>query len=74
MAVLLVLAVRYGMAVGVVGSIISAVIFAHVLYSPLGSWHVTDHMARQNLAWMILGGVALSFLFAPSDSRQNRFR
>jgi hypothetical protein len=67
-----VLGLRYGIAVGVIGSLLSAAIFATMLFSPVGSFRVTDHAARQNLAWMVLGGIALSYLFAPSDSAQKK--
>jgi K+-sensing histidine kinase KdpD len=67
-AVLVVLGMRYGMAVGIIGSLLSAVIFAHMLFAPLGSFRIGDEAARQNLAWMVLGGIALSYLLAPSDS------
>jgi K+-sensing histidine kinase KdpD len=70
--VLFLLALRYGMAVGIVGSLISAVIFANVLFHPIGSWHIDNDVARQNLAWMILAAVALSYLFAPSKSKSKR--
>lgn len=68
--VLVALAIRYGLAVGILGSLSAALVFAHFLFSPLGSWHVSDSIARQNLAWMILGGVSLPFLFAPSRQRR----
>ncbi len=71
-AVLVALAVRYGIAVGVIGSLLSAAIFATTLFSPVGSLWISDHAARQNLAWMVLGGVALSYLFAPSDSARRK--
>ena len=71
-AVLVALAFRYGIAVGVVGSLLSAAIFATMLFSPLGSLWIGDKVARQNLAWMVLGGVALSYLFAPSDSAHRK--
>jgi K+-sensing histidine kinase KdpD len=67
-AVLVALAVRYGIAAGVIGSLLSAAIFATTLFSPLGSLWISDHAARLNLAWMVLAGVALSCLFAPSGS------
>jgi K+-sensing histidine kinase KdpD len=70
--VLVVLAVRYGIAAGVIGSLLSAAIFAMMLFSPVGSLRVSDHAARQNIAWMVLGGVALSCLFAPSGSAHNK--
>jgi K+-sensing histidine kinase KdpD len=67
-AVLVVLAIRYGLAVGVVGSLLSAAIFAVTLFSPTGSLWINDVGARRNLAWMVLGGIVLSYLFAPADS------
>jgi len=71
-AALVALAVRYGLVVGIVGSLLSAAIFATTLFSPIGSLWISDHAARQNLAWMVLGGVVLSYLLAPSDSRTRK--
>jgi len=70
--VLWVLGWRYGIAVGVIGSLVCAFIFAHFLFEPTGSWHVQDAVARRNLLWMVLGGVSLSYLFAPAESPRNR--
>lgn len=72
LGVLVVLAIRYGIVVGVAGSLLSAAIFATTLFSPQGSLRVHDPLARQNLAWMVLGGIALSYLLAPSDSRHRK--
>lgn len=72
LAVLVVLALRYGLAAGVIGSLAAAFIFAHMLFDPLGSWRISNAVARQNLAWMVLGGIVLSFLFAPSNSAQKK--
>jgi K+-sensing histidine kinase KdpD len=71
-AVLVALAVRYGLMVGVVGSLLSAAIFATTLFSPVGSLWISDLTARRNLAWMVLGGVVLSYLLAPSDSARRK--
>ena len=65
LVVLMVLAAAYGTAVGVLGSLLSALIFAYLLFSPLHSTDVADHAARSSLAWMVVGGVALSYLLAP---------
>lgn len=70
-ALLVVLAMRYGIAVGVLGSLISALIFAHMLFQPFGDWRIENPAARQNLAWMILGSVVLSYLFGPSSRAPN---
>ena len=66
LAVVLVLGFRYGRLVGILGSIISALIFAFALYQPVGSFAVTDMAARSSLAWAILAGVSASFLLLPA--------
>ncbi len=47
-----------------IGLLASAIIFAFLLFSPLGSWHVDAQDARVNLAWMIMGGLAAAWIFA----------
>ncbi len=66
LAVVLVLGMIFGRAVGVFGSIIAATVFAHSLYAPVGSVRVADQSARSGLAWMLLAGVSLSFLLLPA--------
>src|SRR5579871_1028222 len=61
---------RYGSGVAVLGSVLSALVFAHSLFNPVGQWHVQDAIARRNLLWMVMGTVALSYLFLPSSSRR----
>jgi len=70
--VLCLLARFYGILVGVIGSILCALIFAHFMFNPTGSWHVEDAVARRNLLWMVVGSIALSYLFAPSGSPHHR--
>ena len=67
LAVLVVMAMRFGKWVGIAGSFIAAMIFSYRLYPPLNSLAVQSEAVRSNLAWMVLGGVVLSFLFAPSS-------
>ena len=50
------------------GLIAAAVVFAVVLFKPLGSWHVDEQRARVSLAWMLMGGLAAAWIFA----RQNQ--
>lgn len=65
--VLLGIAVVFGARAGVLGTILAAAIFA-LLFSPVGRLRVINASARSNIAWMLLIGVAFSFLFAPSSS------
>lgn len=69
--VIVLIAMRYGVTVGILGSIISAVIFAHLLYEPLYSLQVNDTTERAALAWMILGGIAIPYLVLPG-TRSNK--
>ena len=63
--VLFALSRYYGMPVAIIGSLLCALIFALTLFHPTGSWRVEDFAARRNLLWMVVGTVALSYLFAP---------
>jgi K+-sensing histidine kinase KdpD len=60
-----VVALRYGIAAGVIGSLVAVFIFAFFLFTPAGSLAVAGDAARANLGWLLLGGVTLSFFFAP---------
>jgi K+-sensing histidine kinase KdpD len=57
-----ILAAHFGVAAGIFGTVLSALIFANWLYQPLGSIAVQSQAARAELAWMLLGGVSLSYL------------
>lgn len=65
LAVVLSVAARFGVATGVLGSIVSALLFAYFVYSPQGSLRITSPDARANVSWLLLGGISLSFLFTP---------
>lgn len=65
LAVVLAVAARFGVATGVLGSVVSAVLFAYFVYSPEGSLHIASPDARANVSWLLLGGISLSFLFTP---------
>ena len=72
--VILLLAKRFGVTVSLTGSVAAAVVFAMMLFSPLGSRRVQDDTARLSLGWMIVGSVALSYLFYPSETERSRRR
>ncbi len=56
-------AVRCGSAAGMVGTCISAAVFAFFFLPPLRSFAVADANQRLGLAWFLFGGVVISFLF-----------
>jgi K+-sensing histidine kinase KdpD len=67
-AILLGISAIFGARAGILGTILAAIIFAGILFKPVGSIHVSDEAARANLAWMLLLGISFSFLFAPPRS------
>jgi K+-sensing histidine kinase KdpD len=67
--VLLLTALRFGARAGVLGTLAATLVFAEFLFRPLGSLRVANAAARSNLGWMLLIGIALSFLFAPPTSK-----
>jgi K+-sensing histidine kinase KdpD len=71
-AILLLVSSIFGSRAGILGTIMAAMIFATFLFKPMGSIHVGDEAAKSNLAWMLLLGIAFSFLFAPSTGGYRR--
>jgi K+-sensing histidine kinase KdpD len=65
LAVVIAVAVRFGVATGVLGSLVSAMLLAYFVYTPQHSLRVVNPDARANLSWLLLGGISLSFLFSP---------
>jgi K+-sensing histidine kinase KdpD len=65
--VLVLLALRYGLLVAVIGAPLAALIFAYFLFPPLHSFEVENEVAKSNLGWMVLGGVVISYLLAPQN-------
>jgi len=67
LVVVMVVALRYGTVAGVIGSLVSATIFAFFLFTPVGSITIHDQAARSSIGWLLLGGITLSALFAPPN-------
>jgi K+-sensing histidine kinase KdpD len=65
--VLVLLSRRFGVSVSLTGSLTAALIFALLLFPPLGSARVDNEHARMNLGWMILCAVAVSYLLYPKS-------
>jgi len=65
LAVVVSVAARFGVATGVLGSVVSALLLAYFVYAPQHSLRIVNHDARANLSWLLLGGISLSFLFTP---------
>jgi len=70
--VLLLIAGLFGTRVGILSTVLAAVIFSGFLFAPTGSIEVASDSARNNLGWMLLIGIAFSFLFAPPTSGLRR--
>ena len=66
--VLLLVALIFGSRAGLAGTAVAGVIFAVLLFHPLGRLRVADDTARSNLGWMLMIGIGFSLLFAPPSS------
>jgi len=66
LAFVLAVAARFGATTGILSSVFSAIVLAYFVFSPVHSLEVADATARNNLGWLLLGGISLSFLFAPT--------
>ena len=62
--IILLIAIRFGTWAGVVGTLLSSVVFAMFLFAPQSSVMVSDLTARSNLIWMVVVGLILSYFFA----------
>jgi K+-sensing histidine kinase KdpD len=65
LAVIVAVAARFGVATGVLGSVISALLLAYFVYTPEDSFRIANSDARASISWLLLGGISLSFLFTP---------
>lgn len=70
LGLVLFLGFHYGRGVGMLGSVISVLVFAFALYQPVGSLAVKDDAAKSALAWAMLLGVGASFLFLPDHHHE----
>ncbi len=72
LAVVFIIAVRFGALVGVLGTLAGGVVYAYLLFPPLGRIAVENADARGSLGWMLLGGIVISFLLAPGHQPRHR--
>lgn len=69
--VLLVIAEIFGSHAGILGTVLAALIFAAFLFGS-GNMSAASDSTRSNLGWMLVIGIAFSFLFAPPTSSFRR--
>jgi K+-sensing histidine kinase KdpD len=70
--VVTVVARRFGSLAGVLGSCASALLFAFLLFPPIGSLHIADAQQRTNLGWFLVAGISFAFLFATEPSQKQQ--
>jgi K+-sensing histidine kinase KdpD len=71
-AVVTVVALRFGFLAGILSSCGSAAIFAVFLFPPIGSLRIEDVQQRTNVGWFLVAGLSISFLFAGRPSRKQQ--
>ena len=73
-SIILLVAVRFGTWAGVVGTLLSSVVFARFLFAPQSSLMVSDLTARSNLIWMVVVGLILSYFFAATPPNKKEVK
>ena len=63
---------RYGVWAGVLGSISAALIFSYFWFVPVGSFSVTRETARNNLSWMLILGITVSYFLSFPEAKPRR--
>jgi len=69
LAAVMVIVFRFGSLAGVLGTVVSGIIFALNLFEPLGRLAVHDQVQKNNLMWMVLVGLALSIFGRPPEKK-----
>jgi Kef-type K+ transport system membrane component KefB len=72
LVVVVVTAKLWGRLAGVLGTAAAALSFSVFLYTPVGSWIVSDDVARANLGWMMLAGMMLSHFLGKDSAREKQ--
>src|SRR5262245_14431216 len=70
--VILLIARKAGEAAAILGTIAAAMVFATLLFQPLGSLGVATKPARTSLAWFLLGGLVCAHLLSPASGKTRR--
>jgi integral membrane sensor domain MASE1 len=60
LGIIVFVAVRFGSASGILGTIGAAIVFAEFLFEPAFGLRVSDSVQRDNLVWMVIIGIAAS--------------
>ena len=61
-------AARFGPLAGLLGATLAAVVFAYLLFTPVGSLRIDMSAARENVGWMLLIGIPAGWFLAASQS------
>jgi K+-sensing histidine kinase KdpD len=70
--VIVLIARKAGEASAILATIAAALVFATLLFHPLGSLGVATKPARTSLAWFLLGGLVCAHLLSPSSAKTRR--
>jgi K+-sensing histidine kinase KdpD len=63
---IVIVAKKMGEAAAILSTIAAALVFAFLLFQPLGSLGVVAKTARSSLAWFLLGGMVCAHLLSPA--------
>ena len=67
LAAVMLIIFRFGALAGILGTVVSGIIFAVYLFEPVGRLAVHNEVQKDNLMWMVLVGLALSIFGRPPE-------
>ena len=70
--ILIALSARFGPMVSLIGSVIGVIVFARMVYSPIGKIGIADETAKASLGWMALISVVVAYLLFPPSHPRHR--
>ena len=69
---IVIVAKKLGETAAIISTVVAGLIFAFLLFHPLGSLGVDTKMARSSLAWFLLGGMVCARIVSPLSKRTKR--
>jgi K+-sensing histidine kinase KdpD len=69
--ILVAVTIYFGSWAGTVGTILATIVFMELLFEPIYSLKVSGPAQKDNLIWMVLGGIVISNLLSATPPKKN---
>jgi K+-sensing histidine kinase KdpD len=69
--ILIFVAIYFGSWAGTLGTVLATIVFMELLFEPIYSLKVSGPAQKDNLIWMVLGGIVISNLLSATPPKNN---